>query len=198
MHPVGDLAPRTVSRHDALGCLERRFGRSPGAYRAIIGPGIGRDCTYECLAERCDSASAPESGRESDDPAWFLGAGGAGRIDLRAANIALLRRAGVAGITVYDDCTACSPALISFRAERASGRAGVRRMAALLGRWSIISHIAQQANKTHLTRQRIAPYFTGRTHRIGEVDDGEATTDWMTQEQERGISITSAATTCFG
>jgi copper oxidase (laccase) domain-containing protein len=60
-------------------------------------------------------------------------AGGSGRIDLRAANIALLSRAGVAGITVYDDCTACSPTLISFRAERAAGRDGSRRMAALLG-----------------------------------------------------------------
>ena len=57
----------------------------------------------------------------------------------------------------------------------------------------IISHI--DAGKT-TTTERIL-YFTGRTHRIGEVDDGEATTDWMTQEQERGISITSAATTCF-
>lgn len=113
---------------DALGCLERRFGRSPGAYRAIIGPGIG-PCCYDVPAERALSFRA----RFGPDSAEV--AGGAGRIDLRAANIALLRRAGVAGITVYDDCTACSPALISFRAERASGRAGVRRMAALLGRF---------------------------------------------------------------
>ena len=57
----------------------------------------------------------------------------------------------------------------------------------------IISHI--DAGKTTTTERML--YFTGRTHRIGEVDDGEATTDWMTQEQERGISITSAAITCF-
>ena len=57
----------------------------------------------------------------------------------------------------------------------------------------IISHI--DAGKT-TTTERIL-YYCGRTHRIGEVDDGEATTDWMTQEQERGISITAAATTCF-
>ena len=62
-------------------------------------------------------------------------AGAAGRIDLRAANAALLRRAGVAGVTVYEDCTACSPALLSFRGDRASGGDGARRMAALLGRF---------------------------------------------------------------
>ena len=39
-------------------------------------------------------------------------------------------------------------------------------------------------------------YYTGRTHRIGETHDGMATMDWMEQEQERGITITSAATTC--
>ncbi len=57
----------------------------------------------------------------------------------------------------------------------------------------IISHI--DAGKTTTTERML--YYTGRTHRIGEVDDGEATTDWMAQEQERGISITSAAITCF-
>jgi len=40
-------------------------------------------------------------------------------------------------------------------------------------------------------------YYTGRSHKIGEVHDGAATMDWMEQEQERGITITSAATTCF-
>ena len=57
----------------------------------------------------------------------------------------------------------------------------------------IISHI--DAGKTTTTERML--YYTGRTHRIGEVDDGEATTDWMAQEQERGISITAAAITCF-
>jgi translation elongation factor 2 (EF-2/EF-G) len=40
-------------------------------------------------------------------------------------------------------------------------------------------------------------FYTGVNHKIGEVHDGAATMDWMEQEQERGITITSAATTCF-
>src|ERR1039457_584908 len=50
------------------------------------------------------------------------------------------------------------------------------------------------AGKT-TTTERIL-FYTGRTHRIGEVHEGTATMDWMAQEQERGITITSAATTC--
>ncbi len=57
----------------------------------------------------------------------------------------------------------------------------------------IIAHI--DAGKT-TTTERIL-YYTGRTYKIGEVHDGNATMDWMEQEQERGITITSAATTCF-
>ena len=57
----------------------------------------------------------------------------------------------------------------------------------------IMAHI--DAGKT-TTTERIL-YYTGRTHRIGEVHDGAATMDWMAQEQERGITITAAATTCF-
>ena len=56
----------------------------------------------------------------------------------------------------------------------------------------IMAHI--DAGKT-TTTERIL-FFTGRTHKIGEVHDGAATMDWMVQEQERGITITSAATTC--
>ena len=56
----------------------------------------------------------------------------------------------------------------------------------------IMAHI--DAGKT-TTSERIL-YYTGRTHRIGEVHEGMATMDWMEQEQERGITITSAATTC--
>ena len=57
----------------------------------------------------------------------------------------------------------------------------------------IMAHI--DAGKT-TTSERIL-YYTGKTHKIGEVHDGAATMDWMAQEQERGITITSAATTCY-
>src|SRR3972149_6084912 len=57
----------------------------------------------------------------------------------------------------------------------------------------IMAHIA--AGKT-TTTERIL-FYTGVLHRMGEVHDGAATMDWMEQEKERGITITSAATTCF-
>jgi elongation factor G len=57
----------------------------------------------------------------------------------------------------------------------------------------IMAHI--DAGKT-TTTERIL-YYTGKSHKIGEVDDGEATMDWMEQEQERGITIQSAATTIY-
>jgi len=57
----------------------------------------------------------------------------------------------------------------------------------------IAAHI--DSGKTTLTERIL--YYTGRSHKIGEVHDGNATMDWMEQEQERGITITSAATTCF-
>ncbi len=57
----------------------------------------------------------------------------------------------------------------------------------------IMAHI--DAGKTTTTERVL--YYTGRSHKIGEVHDGAATMDWMEQEQERGITITSAATTCF-
>jgi elongation factor G len=57
----------------------------------------------------------------------------------------------------------------------------------------IIAHI--DAGKTTVTERVL--FYTGKTHKIGEVHEGEATMDWMEQEQERGITITSAATTCF-
>mgnify|MGYP003881324391 CR=1 FL=1 len=57
----------------------------------------------------------------------------------------------------------------------------------------IIAHI--DAGKTTITERLL--FYTGRIHRMGEVDDGNTVTDWMEQERERGITITSAATTCF-
>ena len=57
----------------------------------------------------------------------------------------------------------------------------------------IMAHI--DAGKT-TTSERIL-FYTGLTHKIGEVHDGAATMDWMEQEQERGITITSAATTAY-
>jgi elongation factor G len=59
--------------------------------------------------------------------------------------------------------------------------------------FGIMAHI--DAGKTTATERVL--YYTGRSHKIGEVHDGNATMDWMEQEQERGITITSAATTCF-
>jgi elongation factor G len=59
--------------------------------------------------------------------------------------------------------------------------------------FGIMAHI--DAGKTTTTERVL--YYTGRSHKIGEVHDGAATMDWMEQEQERGITITSAATTCY-
>ena len=56
----------------------------------------------------------------------------------------------------------------------------------------IMAHI--DAGKTTVTERIL--FYTGVEHRMGEVHDGTATMDWMAQEQERGITITSAATTC--
>ncbi len=56
----------------------------------------------------------------------------------------------------------------------------------------IMAHI--DAGKTTTTERVL--YYTGKSHKIGEVHEGNATMDWMEQEQERGITITSAATTC--
>src|SRR3990170_3437900 len=57
----------------------------------------------------------------------------------------------------------------------------------------IMAHI--DAGKTTTTERVL--YYTGKSHKIGEVHDGAATMDWMEQEQERGITITSAATTTY-
>ena len=59
--------------------------------------------------------------------------------------------------------------------------------------FGVVAHI--DAGKT-TTSERIL-FYTGRIHKIGEIDEGTTTLDWMVQERERGITITSAATTCF-
>ena len=59
--------------------------------------------------------------------------------------------------------------------------------------FGIMAHI--DAGKTTTTERVL--YYTGKSHKMGEVHEGAATMDWMEQEQERGITITSAATTCF-
>ncbi len=59
--------------------------------------------------------------------------------------------------------------------------------------FGIMAHI--DAGKTTTTERVL--YYTGKSHKMGEVHEGAATMDWMEQEQERGITITSAATTCY-
>ncbi len=70
---------------------------------------------------------------------------------------------------------------------------GRRRTLARLRNVGTIAHI--DAGKTTVTERML--FYTGRVYKLGEVHEGTATMDWMVQEQERGITITSAATTCF-
>lgn len=83
----------------------------------------------------------------------------------------------------------------SKAARKAEGREASGRRCALdrLRNLGIVAHI--DAGKTTVTERML--YLTGRTHRLGEVHQGTAVMDWMAQEKERGITITSAATTCF-
>lgn len=83
------------------------------------------------------------------------------------------------------------------RSAEAAGTAGVaggrRRPLARVRNFGIVAHI--DAGKTTVSERIL--YYTGRVHKMGEVHDGNTVMDWMPQEQERGITITSAATTCF-
>ena len=71
--------------------------------------------------------------------------------------------------------------------------AGRRRGLSMIRNIGVIAHI--DAGKTTTTERML--YYTGKVYKMGEVHEGTATMDWMIQEQERGITITSAATTCF-
>ena len=77
--------------------------------------------------------------------------------------------------------------------EVKSEAAGRAHPLATIRNIGIVAHI--DAGKTTTTERML--YYTGRVHRMGEVHDGNTVMDWMAQEQERGITITSAATTCF-
>lgn len=82
---------------------------------------------------------------------------------------------------------------ISAHSDSRREAEGRERALSAIRNIGIVAHI--DAGKT-TTSERIL-YYSGKVHRIGEVHDGTATMDWMIQEQERGITITSAATTCF-
>ena len=77
-------------------------------------------------------------------------------------------------------------------AHKTESGAAQRHPLAMVRNIGIMAHI--DAGKTTATERIL--YYTGRTYKIGEVHDGAAVMDWMAQEQERGITITSAATTC--
>jgi polyphenol oxidase len=99
---------------EALSVMASRFGSLPAEVSTVIGPGIGA-CCYGVPEERA-AFFASEYG-----PGTVVRhKGGEPRLDLRAANIELLRRAGVEDVTVVTDCTSCSPKLGSFRRQGAA------------------------------------------------------------------------------
>ena len=93
-------------------------------------------------------------------------------------------------MVVVEDKAKDSKASKAPAQREAEGRARALSMVRNIG---IMAHI--DAGKTTTTERML--FYTGKVHKIGEVDEGTATMDWMIQEQERGITITSAATTCF-
>jgi copper oxidase (laccase) domain-containing protein len=95
---------------EALRAMNARYGTRPADVEVMVGPGIG-PCCYTVPAERARAFEA-EFG-----PGSVARIGGQARLDLRAANVALLDAVGVAVITVVSNCTACTPALGSFRRQ---------------------------------------------------------------------------------
>jgi hypothetical protein len=100
---------------EALRVLAAAYGSRAADVAVTIGPGIG-PCCYAVDRRRWESFRAAYGGR-----AVQRGLDGSFRLDLRAANLALLERAGVGSVTVVADCTACNPLLGSFRREAAGG-----------------------------------------------------------------------------
>ncbi|MFH1578154.1 MAG: elongation factor G [Candidatus Omnitrophota bacterium] len=85
------------------------------------------------------------------------------------------------------------PAIPQAKETKQKPKISIQVDLATLRNIGIMAHI--DAGKTTLTERIL--FYTGKTHKIGEVHDGKAQMDWMKQEQERGITITSAATTCY-
>ncbi len=109
---------------DALGLMRREYGSRPEDLSVTIGPGIGA-CCYSVPKERWDAF------RREFGPASASVAEGSFRLDLRRANVDLLRKAGVSDLAVVEDCTACSPGLGSFRRQ---GPESFTRMLAFIGK----------------------------------------------------------------
>jgi YfiH family protein len=112
---------------EAMRLLQERFGTRPADVSVTIGPGIG-PCCYTVPDERAASF-AVQFGAET----VVRGSDGKSRLDLCTANVGLLQKAGVGEVTVVTDCTACSPALGSFRRQ---GPTGFTLMLAYIGRAS--------------------------------------------------------------
>ncbi|MGA2481008.1 MAG: polyphenol oxidase family protein [Spirochaetia bacterium] len=110
---------------EAVRAMREAFGSQPGDISAAIGPGIGA-CCYAVPEERAVGFAA-----QFGADAVVRGAGGTPRLDLRRANVEMLREAGVSDISVVKDCTCCTPALGSFRRQ---GAADFTLMLACIGR----------------------------------------------------------------
>jgi hypothetical protein len=111
---------------NALAAMHDRYGTRATDVAATIGPGIG-SCCYRVPEERADLFA-----RQFGAAAVVRSQDGTPSLDLREANLALLRDAGVEVVTVVEDCTSCSEALGSFRRQ---GPARYSLMLSCIGRW---------------------------------------------------------------